>query len=73
MESKVINRVRLSEPRDWWQSREMLIEHDHFTRLREPENLLPLTTTPSSAASPYSSFIPNLITYQAFAQELWKT
>ncbi|MHC4229282.1 MAG: hypothetical protein ACYSW0_17785, partial [Planctomycetota bacterium] len=42
----------------------MLIENKHFIRLREPENLLPHTTTPFPAASPYSSFVPNLITHQ---------
>jgi hypothetical protein len=40
---------------------------------QETSRRLPFITTPSSAASPYSSFVPNLITHQAFAQELWKT
>jgi len=40
---------------------------------RRAGRLLPYIPTPPSAASPYSSFVPNLITHQAFAQKLWKT
>jgi hypothetical protein len=31
------------------------------------DQLLPYIPTPSSAALPYSIFVPNLITHQAFA------
>jgi len=43
----------------------------HYAWLKEPDRWLPFIPTPSSAASPYSSFVPNLMTHQAFAQEPW--
>jgi hypothetical protein len=45
--------------------REKPIESKHYAWLKQPDILLPHITTPSSAASPYSSFVPNLITHQA--------
>jgi hypothetical protein len=49
----------------------MRLENKHCVWLKEPDILLPHITTQSSAASPYSSFVPYLMHNQAFAQEPW--
>jgi len=47
-----------------------MLEKKHYTWLMKPGTLLIHITPDFSAASSYSSFVPNLITHQVFAQEL---